>query len=55
MHMCVCHSCEFACHERVVKTWLSPWLSPFRGWDKLTMVFPGKSGYIWPTILGIMV
>ena len=42
----LCHSCGFACQQRVLKTFPGPWLSPLRGWGSLTMTSTGKFVYI---------
>ena len=43
----LCHSCEFACQQRVLKRFPWPWLSPLRGWDSLTVAFTGKFVYLY--------
>ena len=42
----LCHSCGFACQQRVRKTFRLPWLSPLGGWRSLTMTSIGKFVYM---------
>ena len=44
----LCHSCEFDCQQGGVKNISWPCLSLLRGWDSLTMKFPGNNfAYIY--------
>ena len=44
----LCHSCEFDCQQWGVKNISWPCLSLLRGWDSLTMTFPGNNfAYIY--------
>ena len=42
----LCHSCGFACQQRLLKNVSWPWLSSLRGWGSLAMAFTGKCIYI---------
>ena len=42
----LCHSCRFACQQRVLKNVSCPSLSPLRGWGSLTMECTGRFVYM---------
>ena len=42
----LCHSCGFACQQRVLKTFPDLGYLPLLGWGSLTMTFTGKFEYI---------
>ena len=42
----LCHSCEFACQQRVLKTFPGPGCLRFGGWGSLTMAFTSKFVYM---------
>ena len=43
----LCHSCGFACQQRVLKTLPGPGSWPLRGWGSLTMTFTDKFVYVY--------